>query len=226
MKQSETQIIDPWRLIMGKILIWGSEGGIGQAILTHFLEQGWQAAAVARKLTSISTQAEWSFEADFSDPEQVAEVGRQLEEHQDPFDIFVYAAGDITAENIGDSTPKRWLEIIDNNLTGVFHTLQASLPIIKEDGHIFLLGAVSERLQLPGLSAYAAAKAGLEAFAVAFSKEERRKKVTVVRPGAVDTGLWDKVPFKKPSHTYPPVKVAERIREAYQDGHKGQLDLV
>ncbi len=100
------------------------------------------------------------------------------------------------------------------------------MPLLDENAHLFLLGAVSERLQLPGLSAYAAAKAGLEALAVSLSKEERKKKVTVVRPGAVDTSLWDKVPFRKPSHTYSPAQVAERIWEAYLEEHKGQLDLV
>jgi NAD(P)-dependent dehydrogenase (short-subunit alcohol dehydrogenase family) len=94
-----------------------------------------------------------------------------------------------------------------------------------ETSHIFLLGPVSEHLQLPGLSAYAAAKAGLEALAFSLSMEERKKKVTVVRPGAVDTPLWDKVPFNKPAHTYSSNQVAEKIWEAYQGGHQGQLDL-
>ena len=92
---------------MGKVLIWGSEGGIGKAIMANFMEQGWQVAAVARNLSPVSNQAEWSFEADFSDPEQVAAVGQELKEYKDPFDIFVYAAGDIAAENVSDSTPKR-----------------------------------------------------------------------------------------------------------------------
>jgi NAD(P)-dependent dehydrogenase (short-subunit alcohol dehydrogenase family) len=76
------------------------------------------------------------------------------------------------------------------------------------------------------LSAYAAAKAGVEALAVALSKEERASKVTVVRPGAVDTPLWDKVPFKKPTKAVSPAKVAAKVWEAYLAGHKGQLDLI
>ncbi len=87
------------------------------------------------------------------------------------------------------------------------------------------VGAVSERLRLPGLSAYAAAKAGLEAFAEALGKEERKRRVTVVRPSAVDTRLWDNVPMRLPAHAASPEKVAGRILEAHESGFKGVLNL-
>jgi NAD(P)-dependent dehydrogenase (short-subunit alcohol dehydrogenase family) len=97
--------------------------------------------------------------------------------------------------------------------------------LLAEDAHLFYLGAISERLRLPGLGAYAAAKAGLEAFADTLRKEERRRKVTVVRPAAVATPLWEKVPMRLPAHAMTAKDLAERIIEAYRDGHKGTLDL-
>ena len=87
------------------------------------------------------------------------------------------------------------------------------------------LGAVSERMRLPGLSAYAAAKAGLEAFAEALRKEERKRRVIVVRPGAVNTEFWQKVPFKMPGSALSPEAVAEKVVEAVNAGHQGVLDL-
>jgi NAD(P)-dependent dehydrogenase (short-subunit alcohol dehydrogenase family) len=90
---------------------------------------------------------------------------------------------------------------------------------------MIFLGAVSERLRLPRLSAYAAAKAGLEAFVEVLTKEERKRQVILVRPAAVDTPLWEKVPFKLPAGAVSPDEVAERILSAYRDGHRGQLDL-
>lgn len=76
------------------------------------------------------------------------------------------------------------------------------------------------------LSACVAAKAGLEAFAEAVRKEERRKRVTVVRPGAVDTPFWEKGPMRKPKDAAAPEKVAQRILAAVAEEHSGQLDLV
>jgi short-subunit dehydrogenase len=58
------------------------------------------------------------------------------------------------------------------------------------------------------------------------AKEERRKRVTVVRPGAVATSFWNKVPLRLPADATSPEKVAQKILDAYQSGHKGQLDLV
>ena len=210
---------------MKKALIWGGEGGIGRAILEEFKMQGWQVAVVGRTITGRSAGADWSFEADFRDPDQVDEVVSALRGMNLGFDVFVYAGGDIASVKIRDSEPALWERILDNNLTAVYQTVRGSLPLLSERAHLFLLGAVSERLQLPGLSAYAAAKAGLEAMAVALSKEERQKKVTVVRPGAVDTSLWDKVPFNQPAHAYQPEQVADKIWNDYQEEHQGQLDL-
>ena len=113
----------------------------------------------------------------------------------------------------------------DHNLRGAYLTVHYSLPLLAPRAHLFFLGAVSERMRLPGLSAYAAAKAGLEGFAEALRKGQRKRRVTVVRPGAVDTPFWDKVPFKLTPHAPPPESVAERILAAYDERHKGPLDL-
>jgi short-subunit dehydrogenase len=75
------------------------------------------------------------------------------------------------------------------------------------------------------LSAYAAAKAGLEAFGTVLGKEERKRRVMVVRPAAVDTSLWEKVPFKLPKNAMRPEEVAEQILSAVREGHRGVLDL-
>jgi NAD(P)-dependent dehydrogenase (short-subunit alcohol dehydrogenase family) len=40
------------------------------------------------------------------------------------------------------------------------------------------------------------------------------------------TTLWDKVSLRLPSDAASPEKVADKIIEAYEAGHKGQLDLV
>jgi hypothetical protein len=47
----------------------------------------------------------------------------------------------------------------------------------------------------------------------------------LVRPAAVDTPLWDKVPFKLPAGAISPDEAAEKILSAYREGHRGVLDL-
>jgi short-subunit dehydrogenase len=79
-------------------------------------------------------------------------------------------------------------------------------------------------MRLPGLSAYTAAKSGLAVFAEVVCKESSCK-VTVVRPGAVDTSFWSKVPFRLPPYHLKPDQVAAQIIQAYTEGCQGQLDI-
>ena len=140
-------------------------------------------------------------------------------------DLWIYAAGDITAEKVGDSEPDTWRRILDANLVGAYQATHFSLPLLARDAHLIFLGAVSERMRLPRLSAYAAAKTGLEAFVTVLGKEERKRRVTIARPAAVDTPLWERVPFKLPRQAMSPEEAAASILAAYHEGHRGVLDL-
>ena len=206
-------------------MIWGASGGIGRALTAHLTNQGWTVVAIARQPGDLHTLTPHIFEADVARPHTVAEAIRSASLEVEQVDLWVYSAGDITSTPVETLAPEAWQRIIDANLTGAFVTAQASLPLLAPTAHLFFLGAISERMQMPGLSAYAAAKAGLEAFAESFRKEQRKRKVTVVRPGAVATSFWQKVPFKLPASALSPEQVAERILAAYVEGHKGTLDL-
>jgi NAD(P)-dependent dehydrogenase (short-subunit alcohol dehydrogenase family) len=140
-------------------------------------------------------------------------------------DLWLYAVGDIAAKPVGAMDEETWDRILDANLTGAFRAIHHSLPLLAEEAHIVFVGAYSERLRLPGLAAYAAAKAGLEALAVALSKEERRKRVTVVRPGAVATPLWEKMPMRLPRSASTPEEIAGKILSAHVGGQSGIIDL-
>ncbi len=210
---------------MKTAMVWGAAGGIGRAIVQELVRSDWRVLAIARAPVDLSGLTPHVFEADVSNPKQVeaAVFSAALEAQQ--IDLWVYAIGDILSQNVAKLLPAQWSRIVTSNLTGAYLATHHSLPLLAEDASLVYLGAVSERLRLPGLTAYAAAKAGLEAFAESLAKEERKKKITVVRPGAVNTSLWDKVPMKAPSDAPSPEKVAARILEACLNGHKGQLDL-
>jgi NAD(P)-dependent dehydrogenase (short-subunit alcohol dehydrogenase family) len=191
---------------MKTAMIWGAAGGIGQACLKILQENGWTTLGIARDTIAISDIATHTFDANFEDPSMVNQVVFLASQVADPIDLWIYAAGDIVSARVSDSQSSDWERIILANLTSAFYAIHSSLPLLHEEAHIFFLGAVSERLRLPGLSAYAATKAGLEAFAATLGKEQRKKRVTVVRPGAVATSFWDKVPLKVPADAAPPEK--------------------
>ncbi len=210
---------------MATAMIWGATGGIGRALVDELLSRQWSVVAVSRDEDALAARVACSLRADVADPFSVQRAVQAAAHEVDEIALWIYAAGDIAAAPVEEMPPAMWGRILSANLTGAYLATHYSLPLLAPAAHLVFVGAISERLRLPGLSAYAAAKAGLEAFAEALRKEQRRRRVTVVRPSAVATPLWDKVPLRLPKDAPPPSKVAGRILAAYDEGHSGLLDL-
>lgn len=210
---------------MNSALIWGAAGGIGRALTQALSQAGWAVYTIARDEATLAALTSHIYSANVGDALSVQQAVLRVAQETSDVKLWVYAAGDIASEKMADTTPETIQRILNANLTGAMLTAHASLPLLTPDAHLFFIGAVHERMRLPGLSAYAAAKAGLEAFAEAFRKEERTRKITVIRPGAVNTPFWQKVPFRMPAHALTPQAVAQKILEAYQAGQSGLLEF-
>ena len=210
---------------MPTAMVWGASGGIGRALVQQLDAAGWQVIAVARQRPVASTpQVHW-VEADVSSPYAVAVGVQQAAQLVESINFWIYTVGDITSAKVGEMAAVNWQQIIDANLTGAFLTTHYSLPLLAEDAHLLYVGAISERLQLPGLSAYVAAKRGLEAYVEVVRKEQRKQRVTLVRPPAVATAFWEKVPMRVPANALTPDAVAQQILAAYTNGTTGVIDL-
>ncbi len=209
---------------MKNAIIWGAAGGIGKALTQKLINENYTVVAVSRHPTEMKLITPHVISIDITQPSQVTAAARMAAEMLPSFDLCIYAAGDITSTKVGEMQPGEWNRILNANLTGAFLTAQATLEYLSPEAQFVFIGAVHERLRLPGLSAYAAAKAGLEAFAEAFRKEMRRKTL-VVRPGAVQTTFWSKVPFSMPGNALQPEALAEQIYSAIESRKDGILDL-
>ncbi len=210
---------------MKTAMVWGAGGGIGKALVERLMENDWEVVGVARHEGASTDLASIRVAADVAHPEDVQQAVEQAQAEVGEVNLWIYAVGDIMSTRVSEMSADDWRRILDANLSGAFTAVQTSLPLLSEDAHIVFLGGVSERLRLPGLSAYAAAKAGLEALGDVLRKEQRGRRVTVVRLKAVDTTLWDKVPFSLPRGAVQPHELAERILAAHEEGHDGVLDV-
>ncbi len=208
---------------MTNALVWGGEGGIGSALVRALMAQEWNVAAISRKIGS--SEATIALEADVSDERQIDQVVLEVAQTLGDIDLLVYAVGDIAAEPVASLAPETWARILGANLTGAFLATRASLPLLNANAHIVYVGALPANVQRRGLSAYAAAKAGLEGFAAVLAAEERSRRVTVVRPGAVNTALWSKIGAKAPRTALNADDLAIEILKASASGHQGLLDL-
>lgn len=206
-------------------MVWGANGGIGRGLVEALVGDGWEVVAVTHRHDGLDAPTPHTCAADVDDDFAVQQAVMTAVQSVGTVSLWIYSVGDIMTQKTRDDAAQDWQRILDANLSGAFRATQHSLPLLSDDAHLVYLGAVHERLRLPGLGAYAAAKAGLEAFADALAKEERGKRITVVRPGAVDTPLWDKAGLRLPKNAMTPAALAAKILDAHRAGHKGVLDL-
>ncbi len=220
---------------MKTAMVWGASGGIGTALVKRLADAGWTVLSAARDPGTVNSLTSEVVAADVEDPDSIRQAVQRAKELVEEVDLWIYAVGDITSLKVEELSLGDWERILAANLTGAYLAAHHSLPLLASDAHMMFLGAVSERLHLPGLAAYASAKAGLEAFVDVLRKEQRGRRaeprghpgrrVTVVRPKAVETPLWEKVPFNVPHGAMKPEDLAERVLQAYQEGHEGVLDI-
>jgi NAD(P)-dependent dehydrogenase (short-subunit alcohol dehydrogenase family) len=71
---------------------------------------------------------------------------------------------------------------------------KAGLPILRKDGSLTFISAVSAYAALPGTAGLAAANAAVGALVPVLAAELRPLRVNGVAPGVVDTPWWDFLP--------------------------------
>jgi NAD(P)-dependent dehydrogenase (short-subunit alcohol dehydrogenase family) len=217
---------------MGQLLLVGADSTIGQAVAKAFLEDDWRVCAIGRHQERFTDGVQWVYTVDdVVDISQMMQAAQALEAYLQSLgghsiDVMVYTVGDIAVQKVHEMPLETWQRVLNANLTGAFVATQAFSRLLSAEPHLFYLGALSEKLILPGLSAYATAKAGLEIWAQVLAKEQPRWKVTVVRPAAVATRFWERVPFRMPAKVLQPEDVALRILETYYSEPKSVLDIV
>lgn len=205
-------------------LVWGASGGIGSALTKHLTGQGWRVFAASRREDHSAHDVDDTLHFDAADTYSFQRVAMQVGQRSEGLDLVVYAAGGLTAEPLDKLTFEAWTATLNANLTGAFLAAQASLPLLRPDGHLMFLGAYVPKVTLPRMGAYVAAKAGLESLVGVLQKENRRMRISLIRLPAVDTPFWAQVPFRLPANAMQPAQVAEALL-AHFEAHGGDLDL-
>ena len=117
--------------------------------------------------------------------EGVAQLGR--------LDIVVANAGIVSFAPTVDLTEQSWQDVIDVNLTGVWHTAKATIPHLRAagGGSMTLISSGAGAKGSPNLAHYVAAKHGVIGLMKALAVElaPHRIRVNAVLPTHVDTPM-------------------------------------
>lgn len=186
------------------ILITGGASGLGKEMAKTLSTLGARVGVLDIQKAGLERLASevpgvWTLACDISDPAQVEDAAGQLSDKNGSIDVLVNNAGVIhNAPLIGFKDGRietypiaDWNRVLSTNLSGVFYMTAAVAKRMAEKrgkGLIVNVSSVSAAGNA-GQSAYAAAKAGVNALTVAWAKELGPWKIRVagLAPGYTRT---------------------------------------
>ncbi|MBA1376271.1 SDR family oxidoreductase [Pseudomonas brassicacearum] len=187
------------------VLVTGGAQGIGRAIVEAFAWRGArvmivdlrlaQAQALADELGARGCQVN-AIELDLADAAAVFDGVKGIERNWGRLDILVHNAGYFPLTAFEQITPALLDRTFAVNLSALFWLTQAALPMFQRQGGGCVLvtsSVTGPRVAYPGLSHYAASKAGVNGFirSAALELAGDRIRVNGVEPGMIATPAMD-----------------------------------
>jgi short-subunit dehydrogenase len=198
-----------------RVLVTGASRGIGRALAREFASAGARVALVARDADALHALAEelggTAHPADLLDPVQVGHLIHRVEDEAGAIDVVVNNAGLAAAGPLWDHADHDVAAQVQVNLTAPLELCRQAIPrmLRRGGGHLVNVASLAALAAVPGMSTYAATKAGLAHGSAALRDELRGLPigVTTVMVGGVPTDLLAH------GEEYPPYhKAFQRLR--------------
>ena len=195
--------------------------GIGYGIARVLQRQGMRVAISGRDPGRIRKAAE------DLDPERVLPIVSDVTRLQDEeeavkailnrwgrLDAVVANAGVGHFAPVDELSEKHWHQMIDTNLTGVFHTLKACLPALKDSrGYYITVASLAGANFFASGAGYNATKFGVVGFTQAAMLDLRPYgiKVSTIMPGSVATHFNNHMPSERDAWKIQPEDIGELV---------------
>lgn len=136
-----------------------------------------------------------AIQADLTRPEEAQRVMERLHERFGGLDVLMHVSGGLIARKpLAEMDESFWRQVMDVNLTSLFLTARAALPVMREGGAIVTFSSQAARDGGgPGAVAYSTAKGAVMTFTRGLAKElGPQLRVNAVCPGMIDTSFHDR----------------------------------
>lgn len=207
-------------------LITGGTKGIGYGVAEILIKEGYKVAITGRNEATVSeataqlNQIKEGFVlgivADVRNFDSQQNAVNQVIETWGRLDVLVANAGVGHFASIESLTIEQWQETIDVNLTGVFYSVKAALPALKDSkGYLITIASLAGTNFFANGAAYNASKFGLVGFTQAVMLDVRNYgiKVTTIMPGSVATHFNNHEPSEKDAWKIQPEDIGEMVAD-------------
>ncbi len=195
----------------GKVaLITGGSKGIGYGIAEALLNLNMRVAITSRSeesaiqgaknLTQIGRGKVLGLVADVRDYRSQEDAVSVVMEKWGQIDVLIANAGIGHFGSIEDLSVEQWQQTIDTNLSGVFYSIKAALPALRNTGgYVITISSLAGTNFFEGGAAYNASKFGVTGMTQAIMLDLRNHGINVstIMPGSVATQFNDHEPSDK-----------------------------
>ncbi|WP_158963042.1 SDR family oxidoreductase [Myroides fluvii] len=204
------------------VYITGGTKGIGKGIAQALLAAGYRVAISGRSLAEVERVAR-----ELGTSDQVLALASNVTQYEDEvkavaqivekfgrLDVVIANAGVGIFASIEELSIDDWNTMIDTNLTGVFHTLKATVAQLKQNkGYYISVASLAGINFFATGSGYNASKFGVVGFTQAAMLDLRAHdvKVTTILPGSVTSHFNNHEPNEKDAWKIQPEDIGELV---------------
>ena len=177
---------------MKDLLVTGASGGMGRAAVERLQGSGYTVFAIDRKPMENPPDGVISIVADVTDEVSVNAAFEEIKKHTDELYGILHFAGIYMLDSLVEMPTEEFERIFRVNLFGVFQVNKTFLPMLQKGSRIVITTSELAPLHpLPFTGVYAVSKAALDRYAYSLRMEMQLLgiSVSVLRAGAVDTGM-------------------------------------
>ncbi len=205
--------------------ITGGTKGIGLATAQALLENGMKVAIsgrsnsvmeVADTLNQQYSDQVMGIVSDVRSLDSEKEAIQKIKAKWNRLDVLIANAGVGHFAPIDEMTEEQWNDVININLTGVFHSVKASVESLKTSkGYLITIASLAGTNFFTKGAAYNASKFGLVGFTQAVMMDLRQYgvKATTIMPGSVATHFNGNIPSDKDAWKIQPEDVGSIIKD-------------
>lgn len=191
------------------VIITGASQGIGKATALKFASQGYNVVLAARQLDRLETAANevrslgreaLAVSTDVKQPEQVNNLVQKSLSHFGHVDVLINDAAIYYMGPVEEASLDDWHQIIDTNVFGYIHTINAILPYFLErgSGTIVNVSSIGGLDYIPYQIPYTTSKFAVTGLTKSLRAELSAKGIHVcgIYPSFIRTRLMERALFR------------------------------